>query len=70
MISTQYQKKLDELLSACRKNLRTVNEELINRAFVMSLDAHKHDLRASGEPYFHHPYEVSLIVAKEIPLDD
>jgi len=26
--------------------------------------------RASGEPYFSHPFEVALVVAKEIPLDD
>lgn len=66
----QYQKKLEDLLTACRKNLRSVNEDLIRRAFAMSLDAHKHDLRASGEPYFLHPFEVALVVAKEIALDD
>lgn len=70
MVDGQYKKKLDDLLAVCRKNLRTVNEDLITRAFNMSLEAHKHDLRASGEPYFQHPYEVAMIVAKEIPLDD
>ncbi|MGH2568917.1 MAG: RelA/SpoT family protein, partial [Bacteroidota bacterium] len=70
MVEGQFKKKLDELLTACRANLRTVNEDLISRAFEMSLAAHKHDLRASGELYFNHPYEVALIVAKEIPLDD
>ena len=70
MLNGQYKKKLDDLLNACRKNLKTVNEDLITRAFKISLEAHKHDLRASGEPYFHHPFEVAMIVAKEIPLDD
>jgi len=70
MVDARYTRKLDELLSACRKNLRSVDEDLITRAFTMSLDAHKHDLRASGEPYFIHPYEVATVVAKEIPLDD
>ncbi|MBU1299890.1 MAG: bifunctional (p)ppGpp synthetase/guanosine-3',5'-bis(diphosphate) 3'-pyrophosphohydrolase [Bacteroidetes bacterium] len=65
-----YKKKLEDLLAICQKNLRTVNEDLIRRAFDFSLAAHKQDLRASGEPYFNHPYEVALIVAKEIPLDD
>lgn len=65
-----YKKKLDDLLAVCRKNLRTVDEDLIRRAFEFSLAAHKQDLRASGEPFFNHPYEVALIVAKEIPLDD
>ncbi|HAV22357.1 MAG: RelA/SpoT family protein [Ignavibacteria bacterium GWA2_55_11] len=70
VINGQYQKKLDDLLVACRKNLRSLDEDLISRAFAMSLEAHKHDLRASGEPYFLHPYEVALVVAKEIALDD
>ncbi len=70
MIDAQFKNKLDDLLSACRKNLRAVDEDLITRAFTLSLNAHKNDLRASGEPYFYHPYEVAMIVAKEIPLDD
>ncbi|MEE9186770.1 MAG: RelA/SpoT family protein, partial [Bacteroidota bacterium] len=64
------QKRLEELLVACRSNLRSVDEDLIRKAFEFSLDAHKHDMRASGEPYFQHPYEVAKIVANEIPLDD
>lgn len=64
------QKRLDELLVACRSNLRSVDEDLIRKAFEFSLDAHKYDMRASGEPYFQHPYEVAKIVANEIPLDD
>lgn len=70
MIDAQFKNKLDDLLSVCRKNLRAVDEDLITRAFTLSLNAHKNDLRASGEPYFYHPYEVAMIVAKEIPLDD
>lgn len=70
MNDSQYKKKLDDLLAVCRKNLRSVDEDLLTRAFNMSLDAHKHNIRASGEPYFHHPFEVALVVAKEIPLDD
>ncbi len=66
----KYKKKLEELLTVCRKNLRTVNSELIERAFNFSFDAHKNDIRASGEPFFDHPYEAALIIAREIPLDD
>src|SRR5689334_2176665 len=65
-----YKKKLEDLLLVCRKNLRTVNEDLIRRAFEFSLEAHKNDIRASGDPFFNHPYEVAMVVAKEIPLDD
>jgi RelA/SpoT family (p)ppGpp synthetase len=70
MIDNKYKKKLDDLLVVCRKNLRTVDEDLITRAFSLSLEAHKNNLRASGEPYFIHPYEVAMVVAKEIALDD
>jgi RelA/SpoT family (p)ppGpp synthetase len=63
-------KMFDELLEACRQHLPSVNEELLTKAFEFCLEAHKNDLRASGEPYFTHPFEVAMIVAKEIPLDD
>ena len=63
-------KMLEELLEACRAHLVSVDEKLITKSFEFSLDAHKNDLRASGEPYFTHPYEVALLVATEIPLDD
>jgi RelA/SpoT family (p)ppGpp synthetase len=66
----QNKKKLEELLALCHKNLKTVDENLLKRAFDFSLSAHKQDLRASGEPFFNHPFEVAIIVAKEIPLDD
>src|ERR1035437_4127615 len=65
-----YADKLNELLAACRKNLRFLDEEIVIRAFRLCYEAHKNDRRASGEPYFLHPFEVSMIVAQEIPLDD
>ncbi|GIK60484.1 MAG: bifunctional (p)ppGpp synthetase/guanosine-3',5'-bis(diphosphate) 3'-pyrophosphohydrolase [Ignavibacteriota bacterium] len=64
------QKMLEDLLSVCHKNLPRVDEGLITKAFKFALEAHKHDLRASGEPYFYHPYEVAMIVVEEFPLDD
>jgi RelA/SpoT family (p)ppGpp synthetase len=70
MTTAKYKKKLDDLLLACRKNLRRVDEDLIRRAFDFGFNAHRNDLRASGEPFFDHPYETAKIVAKEIPLDD
>jgi len=69
-ISIKHQRMLEDLLSLCRLNLPSVNEELIKKAFQLSYESHKNDFRASGEPYFNHPYEVSMIVAREIPLDD
>ena len=70
MLSSLYKKKLDDILALCKKNLGEYNEKLISDAFKFSLNAHKLDKRASGEPYIIHPYEVASIVAKEIPLDD
>lgn len=61
---------LEDLLSLCRVNLPSVNEELISKAFKLSFEAHKNHFRASGEPYFLHPYQVTMVVAEEIPLDD
>lgn len=66
----KYQKMLDNLIKVAKNNLPKVNEALIAKAFEMSMEAHKNDLRASGEPYFTHPYEVAMIVAEEFPLDD
>ncbi len=70
MASTKDKKKLDDLLLICQKNLRQFDENLIRRAYEFGSRAHRHDIRASGEPFFDHPYEVAKIVAKEIPLDD
>jgi GTP diphosphokinase / guanosine-3',5'-bis(diphosphate) 3'-diphosphatase len=66
----KYQKMLENLIKVCKSNLPSVNEPLIAKAFELSLEAHKNDLRASGEPYFTHPYEVAMVVAEEFPLDD
>ncbi|HEY3876228.1 MAG TPA: HD domain-containing protein, partial [Candidatus Kapabacteria bacterium] len=66
----QYADKLNDLLAACRKHLRYLDEEMVIRAFRLCYEAHKNDRRASGEPYFIHPFEVSMIVAQEVPLDD
>lgn len=70
MFSTKYQKMYNNLTEVCKKNLINFDENLIRKAFDFALEAHKNDLRASGEPYFDHPYEVAMIIAKDIPLDD
>src|SRR5664280_2619422 len=66
----KHKKMLDELLDTCKKHLSSVNEPLLTKAFEFSIEAHKNDLRASGESYFTHPFEVGMIVATEFPLDD
>ena len=69
-LEPKYQKMLDDLLELCHKNLPVVNDALIKKSFEFSLEAHKYDLRASGEPFFTHPYQVAMIIAGELPLDD
>ncbi len=70
IVNPKHKKMLDELLEACRQHLPNTDEALISKSFEFCLEAHKNDLRESGEPYFTHPYEVAMIVAREIPLDD
>ncbi len=71
MFNNFYKKKLDDLLYHSKKNLPAglSNEKLITRAFKFAYEAHKNAKRASGEPFFSHPYEVAIILAQEIPLD-
>ncbi len=44
------------------------DEDLLNRAYVFSLQAHGSQLRASGDPYFSHPVEVAGILT-DLRLD-
>lgn len=66
----EFKTRLSALHEACKKNLRSYDESLISRALYLCYDAHKNTVRASGEPYYTHPHEVALILAREIPLDD
>jgi GTP pyrophosphokinase len=38
------------------------DEDLLNRAYVFAMKAHGPQLRANGDPYFHHPVEVAGIL--------
>jgi RelA/SpoT family (p)ppGpp synthetase len=58
------------LLKEARLGLPRCNEDLITRAFRFCVEAHKKDVRSSGEPYYTHPVQVAVIVCREIPLDD
>lgn len=61
---------LDELLELCRKNLLSVDEELIEKAYDYAAAAHSEESRQSDEPYLTHPLAVAKILASEIPFDD
>jgi len=51
-----------ELVERVRAYDPTVNEDLLNRAYVFSMQAHGTQTRASGDPYFSHPLEVAGIL--------
>jgi len=57
------------LLSTYRRRHPKAPTALITRAYLRSADAHRGQLRSSGEPYVHHPLAVARIVA-ELGLDD
>ncbi|VAX15874.1 Guanosine-3',5'-bis(diphosphate) 3'-pyrophosphohydrolase / GTP pyrophosphokinase, (p)ppGpp synthetase II [hydrothermal vent metagenome] len=70
-LKEEYRKRLlNDLIDTCKTYLTSVDEEMIAKAFRLAYEAHKNNFRASGEPYFLHPYEVALIIAREMPLDD
>ena len=58
-----------ELVDRVRAYHPGVNEALLNRAYVYSMQAHGNQKRASGDPYFSHPLEVAGILA-DLKLDD
>ncbi len=69
MLTALHRKKLEDLLQNCKRNLVKYDEKLISDAYKFSLNAHRLEKRASGEPFVIHPYEVAITIAKEMPLD-
>ena len=57
------------LLAAFRLRHPKASTALISRAFAEAANAHRGQLRNSGEPYIEHPLSVAMIIA-ELGLDD
>ncbi len=70
VVEPEIQKRLDFLLEICRTSLKSLDEELIFRAFRLSHWAHRNDRRATGEPYIVHPLEVATLFVQQIGFDD
>jgi GTP pyrophosphokinase len=51
-----------ELVERVKSYDPDADEDLLNRAYVFAMKAHGSQLRASGDPYFHHPVEVAGIL--------
>lgn len=62
--------EFENLLSDCKVHLKSCDEDLLRKAFLVCLDANKERLRLSGKPYYSHSISVARIVATEIKLDD
>ncbi len=57
-----------ELVERVRSYDPNADEDLLNRAYVFSMQAHGSQTRASGDPYFSHPLEVAGILT-EMKMD-
>lgn len=68
--NSEAKKEFELLLSDCKIHIKKLNEELLKKAFLVTLDANKDRLRLSGTPYYSHALSVARIVATEIKLDD
>jgi guanosine-3',5'-bis(diphosphate) 3'-pyrophosphohydrolase len=59
---------LDELLEKAERYLPPEKIELVRRAYGYAAEAHKGQMRKSGDPYIEHPLQVALILAR-VQLD-
>jgi len=57
------------LLSTYRSHHPKTNTSLITQAYEVAAEAHRNQLRKSGDPYITHPLAVAMIVA-DLGLDD
>ena len=58
----------DELITAVKKYHPSANISMIEKAYRIAYDAHKDQVRKSGEPYIIHPLCVAIILA-DLELD-
>jgi GTP pyrophosphokinase len=65
---TALQREFRRLMRALPAPLDDTDKRNMRRAFELGLEAHSHQRRKSGEPYFFHPIEVARICVSEIGL--
>ncbi len=58
----EYQHSLEALIEQIKQYNRGLDVKLLQKAFEFSYEAHKDQLRKSGDPYFEHPLEVARIL--------
>lgn len=57
-------KTIDELCDMILANDRSADTDLVRKAFQFADDAHKGQMRASGEPYIVHPFQTAASLAE------
>ena len=60
---------IDMIISALKKYQVTADTSLVMRAYELAKDAHKNQVRSSGEPYIIHPLNVADILT-QLKIDD
>ena len=60
--------KKNELISLIKTYIPKQEIQMVNKALDFSIHAHDKQKRISGEPYIHHPIEVSKLLAN-VKLD-
>lgn len=68
MDEAAYQKHLNRIIRRLRRYSKHVDVSLVEKAFDFAKEAHKDQLRKSGEPYFDHPVLVAKILT-ELKMD-
>ena len=56
------ERNLEKLLSSMEEQKGNYNYEKVKKAFYYCVNAHKGQKRASGEPFYYHPFSVALII--------
>lgn len=51
-----------KLIKSIKEHTLNYDEDTLKKAYLYSKEAHKSQIRESGEPYFHHPVEVAKIL--------
>ena len=58
----------EAMLKCIRSEIKPQDQEHLDKAFQLALEAHGPQRRKSGEPYIYHPIEVARICAAELSL--
>ncbi len=69
-IAPAFQEQFEGVLSKAKKVVRSVDEEMLRKAFMLAAWAHRNDKRASGLPYISHPLAVAEIMSSDLHFDD